>query len=527
VGLAEASGAGLEPYRLAPTPPGGPRGRPSPRPSMSGFSPSGLLRGRGWLPDRDRLIIYALLAGLILVVFAAGLKGVGAVRPLFILGCVALAWRAWRVGPGLHIEVAIILFTLAPFLRRVVDLHAGFSANGLMLIGPLGSLMVALPELRGVLLQRRGGLGVYAPYAVMIGCILYGWSISAFQGDFLEASVGGAKMLAPLLYAMCLIQRPESCEEVIQSAARAFLFICPIVGLYAIYQYMVLPEWDRYWMMYSKMQSIGQPEARQVRVFGTMNSPASFAMFVSCGLLLFGFCRRGWVAALLLVPVCLGLLLTSVRTAWISVAIGVAYCFFFNATRSRALLLTLCLFGAGAAAMLLTPFGDMIATRFATLAGDPSQDGSGHERLLEYVHIYSDLDHYLFGKGLAGHILSLQTVALDGQLVASAFMMGIVVGNIHILAMIWAAAQALTRVEPNASPIWLAVAAVVIGNFVVIPLSIISSGEIAFLVWSLVALLTVRQPTRRQIPQPVSLLRSERAWERQAEAVARRLGHGR
>jgi len=478
-----SGGAGLQPYRLAPATRGRSPGRP-PLVRRRGGAP-----GQGLLPDRERLIVYALLAGLLVVVFAAGLKGLGAARPLFILGCLGVAWRAWRVGPGLHIEVAITLFALAPFLRRVVDYHAGYNPNGIMLIGPLAALLVALPELRGLLLRRQRGLAVYAPYAIMIACILYGWSISAFQGDFVEAAVSGVKMLVPLLYAMCLIQNEDDCNEIVQAAARTFLFISPIIGLYGIYQYMHPPEWDRYWMIYSQMRSIGMPEARQLRVFSTMNSPASFAMFVSCGLLLFGFCRRGWLPAVLAVPVCLSLLLTTVRTAWISVAIGVIYCFFFNTTRSRALLLTIGLFGAAAAAVLLTPFGDEIATRLATLSGDPSQDGSGHARLGEVFYIYSSLDHYLFGNGFS-KVYDPKLMDVDGQLIASAVSMGIFIGNIHLIALIWAAVQGILKIRRDEQPLRLVAAAMVVGYLFVLPLLVVSSGEIAFLFWLFVGVLT-------------------------------------
>jgi len=107
--------------------------------------------------------------------------------------------------------------------------------------------------------------------------------------------------------------------------------------------------------------------------------------------------------------------------------------------------------------------------------------------------------------------------------------MGIFVGNIHVLAMIWAGVQALVRVEPGASPIWLVAAAVVIGNLAVLPLSIISSGEVGFPVWTFISLLTARQSTKARTRQPAGPLMSEREWERQAEAIARqsrRFGHG-
>jgi len=75
----------------------------------------------------------------------------------------------------------------------------------------------------------------------------------------------------------------------------------------------------------------------------------------------------------------------------------------------------------------------------------------------------------------------------------------------------------------------LVAAAIVIGNLAVLPLSIISSGEVGFPVWTFIALLTARQSTKARTRQPAGPLMSEREWERQAEAIARqsrRFGHG-
>src|SRR4051812_2343026 len=57
-------------------------------------------------------------------------------RPLFVIGCAVTGWYAWRQGPGYHLQAALVLFALAPFVRRIVDLSAGYDPFGLMLTGP-------------------------------------------------------------------------------------------------------------------------------------------------------------------------------------------------------------------------------------------------------------------------------------------------------------------------------------------------------------------------------------------------------
>ena len=334
----------------------------------------------------------------------------------------------------------------------------------------------------------------------MLGCLLYGWALSAFQNNLLDASIDFSKSLVPMFYAMYLLEAGERSKDILQGAARAFLFVSPIIGVYGVLQYLNPPEWDRYWMIYSQMKSIGTPEPRQVRVFSTMNSPVSFAMFATCGLLLFGFCRRGLLPVLLAIPLCMALLLTAVRTAWIAGAIGLFYCFFFNATRSRAVLLTLSLLGAGAALVLMTPIGDAVAVRLASLGSNPSDDGSGHARLQEYIHVYSSMDHYLFGNGFGNKVRDVKLMNNDGQFIASAVAMGIFIGNIHVIAVIWAAMQGLIGVRPGEKPVRLVAAAVVLGYLCVLPLLFVTGGEIAFLFWMFVGVLPRGAAFRLQGP---------------------------
>lgn len=448
--------------------------------------------------EPDVLTVYGLLAGLLLLTLLMGLVGIGLARILFIGGCVAVAWRALKVGPGLHVEVVTILFMLAPFLRRVVDVKAGFNASGIMLVGPLLALALPVWELKALLMHRpRVSQSVYVPYLIVCACLVYGWALSAFAGEAVEATGTAIKMFTPVLYAMYLIHRYDVCEEVMQGVARAFLFTTPIIGVYGVVQYVLLPNWDWFWMVNSPaLTAIGYPKPLQVRVYSTMNSPASFGTYAACGLLLYGFCKRSWWSVLMIFPISLGLLLSLYRTGWMSVGLGVGFCFLFNSTRSRASTLTLALIGAGLLAVLVTPFGQEIGERLASLIS-PSKDQSGSERLHEYMTLYSDMDHYLFGNGMArGLNVSSNMLGVDGQFIASPVMMGIMVGNIHVLALIWACLQSTFSFRQDTPPIWLVAGGIVVGNIILLPLAIISIGEISFPIWTFAALITARQQKR-------------------------------
>lgn len=434
-----------------------------------------------WIP---MLLLLALFG----LAFASGMAGVSAIRPVYVLVCVGLSLFTIRRGPARHLEVAIALFMVTPFLRRVVDLNCGYDGTGVMLVGPM--LFIAIPSLRLGYLLRPGSdaAGRYAPILLFAATVVYGAMLSLFQGDITSAASGTLKMIAPALYGIYLCEMGGRQSDLVDAATRTFAVIVPLMGLYGLLQYVDPPLWDRYWMIYSKMTSIGQPVAYEVRVFSGMNSPASFATFTIAGLLLFGFCRPGWTALILAGPSCLGLMLSLYRTAWVALAVGVMFCLLFSATRGRSLLITCCIFAAITLAVVATPFGDVIGDRLQTL-NKPSEDGSGQERMQEYVTLFNAPDSTLFGIGYASADPGTPgAMPVDGLIVACWLSMGLVVGLVSIAAVVWIALRALSRTYRAPTRENVALGAIIIGSLTQIPLASIVSGELGFLFWIAIAL---------------------------------------
>ncbi|GAC1494538.1 MAG: hypothetical protein NVS2B11_17790 [Acetobacteraceae bacterium] len=261
------------------------------------------MRAAAALPDRTALIVYVPVAALLGGTFLLGFAGAGAaMRPLFVAGCAAVSYHAWQRGAAFHLQVAIALFCLAPFLRRIVDYNAGYDSTGLMLIGPFLAILIPTIELRDLFRTDRTVDPALRPFVLVGACAFYGTLISLVQGDMISTAGGALKWAAPLLYGAWLYERARAGAKLVPAAVRVFVVLMPLLGAYGVLQYVDPPAWDRYWMLYAPINSIGLPEAYQVRVFSMMNSPASFAVFTACGLLLVGFYRSGWTSALLAVP---------------------------------------------------------------------------------------------------------------------------------------------------------------------------------------------------------------------------------
>jgi hypothetical protein len=274
----------------------------------------------------------------------------------------------------------------------------------------------------------------------------------------------------------------------VEAATSAFAFILPIVGVYAVYQYVAPLDWDIFWMRYAPIPSIGQPLPYEVRVFATMNSPASFATFAAIGLFLIGLSKRPWLA-LTALPAALGFLLSLYRTAWLSLAISIVFCLMFSATRRRAGII---LVGIGITvllAVLLTPFGDVVADRLSTLS-EGSQDGSAQERLEEFVTLWRLPDSSLFGSGFTiSDVGAAGAMPVDGMIVACWLSMGIVVGGFCLTALFWAIGNAIAVAWTDLSPDAIVVGALALGALLQLPLANITSGENGFFFWTFAALL--------------------------------------
>jgi hypothetical protein len=428
--------------------------------------------------------LIVLLAG----TFALGILHVSLARPLFVLGAAIVGYLAWCEKPARCIECAIVLFALAPLLRRVVDYGVGYDESGFMLLGPLLAIIVPTVELRHLLYRRTVIDTDLGPVVLLMFCLSYALVLSTLEGDVLQPAITLVKRLTPLLFGVWVMLRAREDDGILAAAARAFLIVTPIMGIYGLLQYLSPLPWDRYWMVYSKMDSIGSPEPMQVRVFSTMNSPGSYATFTACGLLIFGFCRQGWQAVLFALPATLGLLLTLYRTAWITLAIGILYCAFFTRTRGRAGLITVFIGLAAVFAASATEFGDIITDRLATLGGSVAEDGSGRARLDQFYRFYEELDHTIFGSGLAVGQTGARTI--DGEVAAALLEMGLLIGPLYMTSLIWAAAQALGRIGRRDAPTRLVVGAGLAGILSQMPLAGITAGETGFLFWMLIGLAT-------------------------------------
>lgn len=455
------------------------------------------LLSAGWLP-----------AVLLLLVTTAIGPALGSLsRPLFVVGCAAAGWYAWRQSTGAHVQGAILLFAFTPFVRRFVDVSVGFDQQSIMLIGPLFYILMPLPSIWAwlSLTARPRNPWMIAPIIILF-CVSYAAAASILQNDWFNAANGALKWSAPILYAIALQLRAKSDGELVNAMAGAFFFVLPITGLYGIWQYVDPQAWDRFWMTYASITSAGYPLPYMVRVFSTMNGPATYGTFTATGLLLLGFTRPGWQTLLAMGPAALGLLLSLYRAGWLGLALGVMFCMVFAATRVRAVTTGIGIAIAATCAVLFTPFGDAIFTRLQSL-GSGSEDGSGAERLEQFVTLWNAPDSYLWGVGFTFTDVGVAgAMAIDGQIIASWVTFGIPVGMICLAAYFWVALWSVSAAWRMPTREGVVLGAIALGGVLIhMPLTSIASGEIGVLFWMVFAMACPWDQDVR-VPEPARAL---------------------
>lgn len=453
------------------------------------------------LHARSALSLYASLLLLGLATYFGGIHGIGAVRLVYLGGCVAIGLQALRLGTAYHFEALVALFAFSPYLRRIVDYGCGFDPHGYMLSGPLLAALVPTTALPAAVMATRSPLvGRLSPYLLVFICMSYAAFLPALNGDYISAMIGLGKSASVLLYGCWLLAAAEDPQQVMRQGARAFTLAMPIVGVYGIMQYYYPSPADSFWMSETAMSSIGRPEPEQVRVFSTLNSPASLGNFLVFGLMLTGFIGSRWQLPICFAPASIALLLSQSRTSWLVLASSILYTSWFTTTKLRALILITAIACASIFAIFATPLGDIISARLETISNNPSQDGSAQARLGDLRFLFNHLDDYLVGSGIGGQSATglefntQTTSASDGMIISTVSSMGLFFGLIFVIGVMWASLQALGQVGRRAPPEYVVAAGLIVGQLVMIPLTNPTSAEFGVFFWT--AIVVAARSTR-------------------------------
>lgn len=278
-------------------------------------------RPDGGRPTPDKVGLVPVL----LVVYAAAtlamLGGLGGklANVAFVAVSVGTGLVLYVRGPAAYVGFTLWLWFLTPFVRRVLDMHHGWTPASPALLAPLVVSLIAAVTVLSRLGELRGML--YAPFLLVFLAFAYGFAVGVINAGLIPAIYALLTWLAPALFGLYVAIHWRRYPEFAATVRTTFVWALPILAAYGVYQFVWMPRWDALWMINADLKSIGEPRPFLARVFGTLNTPGPYGAFLCAGSLML-LAHRGRLRFLGIGIAIVSLLLTRTRAAWAAFVIG-------------------------------------------------------------------------------------------------------------------------------------------------------------------------------------------------------------
>lgn len=324
---------------------------------------------------------------------------------LFPAGAFAVAAFLYFRYPTLYLGFTWWVWFLSPFISRMVEYQNGLTDPGLRLIilAPyLATMMTAVTFFKQLpRLPQQGGL----PFLLACISLVYAAMIGFAKGNSITEIIQGVlSWLSGVIFGIHLLVNWREYPNYRQNTQRTFFWGVLVMGIYGVYQYVVAPEWDRFWLRNAEDLQLccGWPEPFMIRVWSTLNYPFTFAYaMMACLLLLFSNQNAFSIPAITAGAV--SFLLSLVRGAWVGWLIGLMA--FFGTLKPNFKLrlivtvLSIALFLVPVINM--PPFNEAVLTRLQSLS-NTSDDFSANERKEIYARLVKSATSEVFGRGMGG-----------------------------------------------------------------------------------------------------------------------------
>ncbi|WP_299033046.1 O-antigen ligase family protein [uncultured Pseudokineococcus sp.] len=221
-------------------------------------------------------------------------------------------------------RLALVLVPLVALVRRLTGGPNAYVENDpLVLLVPL----LIAPALAG-LLRLEGDRRLARGRWLWIGLIGYWAGITLVQpgGSLVVRLFGIVSVLLPAALGYAVFEGLH--QRLPRFALLSVLLLAPLAAIYGVLQYFVNPPWDLAWLAdrQGDLISVGMPEPGAYRVFGSLEAPLPFALYLGLGLVALAawalWARPGARALPLAVPAAVVVVVALVLTATRSVLFG-------------------------------------------------------------------------------------------------------------------------------------------------------------------------------------------------------------
>lgn len=345
---------------------------------------------------------------------ALGWLAIGVFSVLTLLGIalglgqtLSIAFTAGAVGVGLllyfrcpmmYVSFTCWLWFIVPLIRRISDFRGGYAEPSPFLLAPfLVTAITGLALLKSLpKMLRKGGF----PFVIVFVGLFYSLLIGMAQGFGVVSIVTSLLgWLAPPLMAFYLFVHWRDYPAYRSVIQRTFVWAVLIMGCYGIYQYLIAPEWDMFWLTQSGFTSAGKAAPRGFRVWSTLNAPGPFGNVMRACLLVM-FSVRSKLLVPSLISGYLAFLLSMVRSAWGGWFVGVLVLMTsLKSKHQMQLIITILVFGIALFSLASIDSFSAIGDRIGSFS-NLENDGSANTRLATFGQLVGPALTNLVGYGI-------------------------------------------------------------------------------------------------------------------------------
>ncbi|YAF93970.1 MAG: O-antigen ligase domain-containing protein [Nodularia sp. CChRGM 3473] len=353
-----------------------------------------------FFPQQRSLQGWLAILGFVLLTVTCYFAGAAALlRLVYPVTALVVAVFLYLRHPILYIGFTWWIWFITPFAARLIDYRVGWDPTRQMLVAPYLVVFVTIATFLRHFPRatRQGGL----PFVLAFFGVSYGFLVGLIYNAPLPVARGFLDWLSPIIFAFHLFMNWRDYPSYRHNIQRVFLWGVLILGIYGLYQFVVAPEWDRYWLIESKMfSSSGDPEPFGMRVWSTLHSPGPFASVMQTGLLLL-FTSSGALIFPASAVGYLSFLLAQVRTSWGGWLLGVVMIFGSVKPRIQMRLITVILVMVMCVVPLtnIEPISDVVTDRFESFS-NLEEDTSFRDRSGSYDRNLSLALSNVLGNGL-------------------------------------------------------------------------------------------------------------------------------
>lgn len=325
--------------------------------------------------------------------------GLGKVLNIFFpAGCLGVGLFLYFRYPILYVGFTWWVFFLTPFVRRMSDFKSGFTEPSPMLLAPLLVAMITIVTFYRNLpkAHEQGGL----PFILSATGVFYGFLIGMVNGLPVPAILSLMGWVSPIMFGFHLFVNWRDYPSYRDNIQRTFLWGVFVTASYGVYQYLVAPEWDCFWLIETKLfTSMGNPEPQGLRVWSTMNAPLQFGVVMLGGNILL-FIGQGNLRIPSLAVGILSILLTSVRTVWLGLMVSLITLLVSlkGGVQIRLIAFILMIFIFIVPLSAVEPFSKVIQSRVSSLS-NVQDDQSAKDRANLYGLVLNEALSEVIGKG--------------------------------------------------------------------------------------------------------------------------------